>query len=71
VLVVLHDRGVIESMVLSFKGCLRNILPFLVYGIIAFVLLLLASIPLMLGLLVMMPVLIASIYTAYRDIYLS
>ena len=50
---------------------LRNILPFLVYGIIAFVLLLLASIPLMLGLLVMMPVLIASIYTAYRDIYLS
>ncbi len=70
-LVVLHDRGVIESMVLSFKGCLRNILPFLLYGVIAMVLLVVASIPLMLGLLVMMPVLIASVYTAYRDIYLG
>jgi len=33
------------------------------------VLTILASIPLFLGLLVLLPVMIASMYTAYRDIY--
>lgn len=68
-LVVHHDLGAIEAMKLSFRGCLRNILPFLVYGIIAFVLAIVATIPLGLGWLVLMPVLMAAIYVGYKEIF--
>ncbi len=70
-LVVFHELGPVEAMKHSFLGCLRNILPFLVYGIIYTLLAILATIPLGLGWLVLGPVTAASIYTAYRDIYLS
>jgi len=68
-LVVFHDRGVLEAMKESFRGCLRNIVPFLVYGVAGLVLATLASIPLALGWLVLGPVFVASIYAGYRDIY--
>jgi hypothetical protein len=68
-LVVFHERGVLEAMKESFQGCLRNVVPFLVYGVAGFVLMVLASVPVLLGWLALGPVLIASIYTAYRDIY--
>lgn len=70
-LVVFHDQGAIEAMKSSFMGCLKNILPFLVYGVIMFVLAIVASIPLGLGWLVLGPMVVASVYTAYRDIYFS
>jgi uncharacterized membrane protein len=70
-LVVFHERGVLEAMKESFQGCLRNIVPFLVYGVIGFLLMILATIPAALGWLVLGPVLVASIYTAYRDIYFT
>ena len=70
-LVVFHEHGAIEAMKASFFGCLKNILPFLVYGILMFVLSIVATIPIGLGWLVLGPVLAASIYTAYRDIYFS
>jgi hypothetical protein len=46
-------------------------LPFLLYGIVFFIAAIIASIPLMLGWLVLGPLLAASIYTAYRDIYFT
>jgi uncharacterized membrane protein len=70
-LVVFHELGPVEAMKDSFLGCLRNVLPFLVYGIMFTLLAILATIPLGLGWLVLGPVTVASIYTAYRDIYLS
>jgi uncharacterized membrane protein len=70
-LVVFHDQGAFEAMKASFMGCLKNILPFLVYGVIMFVLAIVASIPLALGWLVLGPMTIATVYTAYRDIYFS
>ncbi len=70
-LVVFHELGAVEAMKQSFTGCLRNIVPFLVYGVILIVPAFIASIPLGLGWLVLGPVTVASIYTAYRDIYLS
>jgi uncharacterized membrane protein len=70
-LVVHHEVPAFEAMKLSFTGCLRNIMPFLVYGLCAMGLSLLAMIPLGLGLLVLSPVLIASVYVAYKEIYLS
>ena len=68
-LVVFHEHGALDAMKGSFTGCLRNILPFLVYGVIMFVLMIVASVPLGLGWLVLGPVLAASLYTAYKDIY--
>lgn len=70
-LVVFHSLGAVEAMKLSFRGCLRNILPFLIYGLIALVLMVLAIIPVLLGLLVLVPTLIASIYIGYKDIFLK
>ena len=70
-LIVHHDLGAVDAMKLSFKGCLRNILPFLVYGVIAMILGFLASIPLMLGWLVLGPILAIAVYVAYRQIFLD
>ena len=70
-LVVFHGHGAVEAMKGSFSGCLKNILPFLLYGVVLFVLSILASLPLLLGWLVLGPVFGASIYTSYRDIYLK
>jgi uncharacterized membrane protein len=53
----------------SFAGSMVNVLPFLVYGVVGVVLAIVASIPLMLGWLVLLPVSVASIYTSYCDIY--
>jgi uncharacterized membrane protein len=70
-LVVFHDKGAVEAMQESFTGCLRNIVPFLVYGVVMLGLGIVACIPLMLGWLVLGPVLAASLYTSYKDIYLT
>ncbi len=70
-LVVFHDKGAVDAMKESFSGCLRNIVPFLVYGLVMLVLGVLAAIPLGLGWLLLGPVLAASLYTSYKDIYLT
>jgi uncharacterized membrane protein len=70
-LVVFHELGAVEAMKESFLGCLRNVLPFLVYSIVLTLAAILATIPLALGWLVLGPVIAASVYTSYRDIYLS
>jgi uncharacterized membrane protein len=68
-LVVFHDLGAGEAMKSSFVACLRNLVPFLVYGVILLLLSLLASLPFGLGWLVLGPVLAGSLYTSYRDIF--
>lgn len=70
-LVVFHDMSAVQAMKASFAGCLKNWLPFLLYGIVLTIASVIASIPLGLGWLVLGPVLVASIYTSYRDIYFS
>jgi len=68
-LVVLRRMAPVAALRESFFGCLKNIVPFLVYSIVFVVLGILASIPLGLGWLVLGPVTIASVYVAYRDIF--
>ena len=68
-LVVLHDVAPVDALKASFFACLRNWIPFTVYSVVLLVLGLLAAIPLGLGYLVLLPVLAASIYTAYRDLF--
>jgi uncharacterized membrane protein len=70
-LVVLHDVAPVASLGMSFKGCLKNIIPFLIYGIVFFALIIVGAIPLLLGWLVVFPLIYASTYAAYRDIYLN
>lgn len=68
-LVVFHGQGPGEAMKTSFVACLKNIVPFLVYGAILLVAGVAASIPFGLGWLVLGPVIAASIYASYRDIF--
>lgn len=68
-LVVFHDLNPVEAMKLSFAACLMNWLPFLVYGAVILVLWFIASIPLLLGLVVLLPVLICSVYASYKHIF--
>ena len=68
-LVVLREVPPVEALKQSFRGCLKNVVPFLVYGFVVMVLTIVAAIPLGLGLLVMMPVIMASVYVAYGEIF--
>lgn len=68
-LVVFDGMKPVDAMKASFAGCLKNIVPFLLYGIVMLVLCFVAAIPLGLGFLVLGPVAVASMYTGYRDIF--
>jgi uncharacterized membrane protein len=83
-LIVLTDSDVIRAIKTSFVACLKNILPFLVWGlilfglgilgfipasIVAFALGPLAAIPLFLGWLLLAMVSMVSLYIAYRDVF--
>lgn len=68
-LVTFHDYAPMDALKGSFAACLKNLVPFLVYGVMLFILAVVAMIPFGLGLLVLMPVIIASIYAAYRDVF--
>lgn len=70
-LVVLHDMPLGRALKMSFMGCLKNILPFLLYGILALIFVFVATIPALLGWLVFGPVILASVYASYRDIYVD
>ena len=48
---------------------MKNVIPFLIYGLVGLVLTIVATIPLLLGWLVLIPMLIASIYVSYKDIF--
>jgi uncharacterized membrane protein len=68
-LIVFQDYGIVDALGTSFRGCLKNIVPFLIYGVILFGFAIVASIPFALGWLALGPTLAASVYTGYRDIY--
>lgn len=68
-LIVFRNTPPIEAMKQSFTACWHNTLPLLVYGVATLVLGFIASIPLMLGLIVLLPVLVCSIYASYKDIF--
>jgi hypothetical protein len=68
-LIVLNDADVFGALRTSFFACLKNILPFLIWGVAMFALAIVASIPLFLGWLLLAPIAMVSLYVAYRDIF--
>ena len=70
-LVALNDVPAVQAMKLSFIGCLKNFLPFLLYGIVLFLLGILAIIPIGLGLLLLVPTMICAQYVSYKEIFLE
>lgn len=69
-LIVLHDKAPIEAMKMSFKGCLKNVIPFLLLGIVIMIIMpILTLFTLGLGIFIISPVMMISYYTCYRDIW--
>lgn len=68
-LVLFEGLAPLDALKASFSACLKNWLPFLVYGLAAFLLMFVALIPAGLGLLVLGPTMIGSVYAGYRDIF--
>lgn len=68
-LVIMHGVPPLDAMKASFGACLRNFVPFLLYGVVMLVLCIVAVIPIGLGLLVWIPLSFTSTYAAYRDIF--
>ncbi len=68
-LIAINDLSVVDALKTSFTGCLKNILPFLVFGVLGIIFYILAFIPIGLGLFVFFPTFTAATYVAYRDIF--
>jgi uncharacterized membrane protein len=68
-LIIFHNTPPVEALKLSFAACWHNTMPMLVYGVATLVLGIIASIPVMLGMIVLLPVLVCSIYASYKDIF--
>jgi uncharacterized membrane protein len=68
-LVMIHDMAPVDAMKASFFASFRNFVPFLLYGIVMLVAGIVAVIPFGLGMLVWVPLAIASTYVAYRQIF--
>lgn len=60
-----------EALKLSLIGCLKNVLPLLWFGVVLMVLAILATLPLGLGWLVLLPMLYGASYAGYKDIFLD
>ncbi|MBI2992706.1 MAG: hypothetical protein HYY48_00830 [Gammaproteobacteria bacterium] len=68
-LIVLDRKNAADAMKQSFNGCLANIMPFLVYGVVGLFLAIIATIPMGLGWLVFLPMVMASLYIGYKEIF--
>jgi hypothetical protein len=68
-LIVFHDMSVSHAIRWSVYAALANVGAMVLYGVLLVVLLIVAWVPLGVGLLVMVPVMVISTYTGYRDVF--
>jgi hypothetical protein len=68
-LVYFRNVPPVQAMKLSLRAFLYNVLPMLVYGITFMFLAVLASLPMLLGWLVLLPLVFTSLYACYSDIF--
>ncbi len=67
-LVIFDKVPPVDALRASFDACLKNMMPFLLYGVVMVVPLILGSVTVV-GLLVVSPLIIISIYISYREIF--
>lgn len=80
-LVIFEGMAPVAAMKLSFAACVKNTVPFLVYGLVILVLWLVMSLPAMAGIIgsvlvaallfASIPVLICSVYASYKDVFVA
>lgn len=70
-LIVFHNLPPVAAMKRSFFACLRNLIPFQVYGITLIILTIICLMPYGVGLVILIPMLFTSIYVSYKDIFLG
>lgn len=70
-LVLFHELSAYQAIKTSLLVALQNFPPFLVYVVLVLLASVLASLPLLLGWLLLLPVLYASLYAAYRDLFFA
>lgn len=68
-LVIFGKMQPVPAMKASLRAFMRNVIPMTVYGAMLLPFMVLATLPMMLGWLVLMPVVIASLYAIYRDLF--
>lgn len=68
-LVVLRNTPPVQACKLSVMATLKNVLPFLVFGVIYIVASIAASIPFGLGWLVLVPVSLLAAFVSYREVF--
>jgi uncharacterized membrane protein len=68
-LVMFNDIRPIDAMKFSIKVCLRNFLPLFVCALVYLGLIVLCMITFGLGLLVLFPLTVCTIYSSYKDIF--
>lgn len=67
-LVTFNNLSPIEALKTSLRSCWLNLIPLSVYGTMMLLFAIAASLPMMLGWFILMPIMITSIYAAYRGI---
>lgn len=68
-LVILNGAPPFAAMGASVRACLRNMPAFLVYGVVSLLLLVVATVPFGIGLVLWIPVMVLTMYTSYREIF--
>jgi len=68
-LIILNNMKAWDAFKTSFNACNRNIIPFLVYGLVGIPLIILAAAPFGLGFIILIPVFFCSIYCTWRDVF--
>jgi hypothetical protein len=70
-LIVLNHLDALTAMKYSFIGCVKNLVPYLIYGAIGLIASICATLPFLLGWFILTPLFIIGIYLAYKDIFLD
>lgn len=68
-LVIFQHMTPVLAMKTSLHAFIRNMIPLTVYGLMLLPFAIIASMPMMLGWLVLLPIIIASMYTIYIDLF--
>jgi hypothetical protein len=68
-LVVFRDMPPVDALKASVSASLKNVGPFVIYGLLYIVAAIVASIPFGLGWIVLVPIVLLTVYVSYKDIY--